>query len=469
MEAIISHFSTNKWFVLVLFAGLCLNVTVLASIHETNIANDEVAYNYLAKNILEGRGFISEYGKPTSMRPPLYPLLLVGTYSLFGIDNYKAVWWLQIILHLATGFLVYQQGKILFSSRVGLLASGLYIFYPSLIGFNFLLMSETLFNFLFTFSLFLFSYFLKKDKNFFLLILSGIMFGLTALTRTVALPVVGVLALFLLFIRGWRIENLKSGFLNCLIFLSFFVIIISPWVWRNTKVQGSFTMIDTMGGLNFMMGNYKYTPLNRAWAAVGLQGKESWAYELQVTGNGKHMSEKDKQKWATQRGLQYIIENPRLTIKRSLIKALDFWGQERVIIASLLEGHWGKGMRPVVFLAAGAIFLSYTVLFPTSCFGLGFAYSRTKIFSIFLGLLFLTLTFLHAIVFGHPRYHLPLIPSMAILSSYAIINWSQLKPCFIKARFTFWLCLIWVLFVAVGWFRTIFFVDLAKITKGLFF
>lgn len=456
----------NKRLLIILLIGFTINLAILFSIPEVKIVYDEADYNNLAKNILEGKGYISPYGKPTSMRPPLYPVFLAGTYTLFGVDNYRMVWFVQIILHLITGIIVYKTGETLFKPSVGMLASILYIFYPSLIGFNFLLMSEILFNFLFALSICFFAYFLKKESSGYL-IASGIAFGLSALTRSVGWPIVILLTVFLVIVgfieRQFIIKSLMKGVL----FLCFFLLTVSPWVYRNTQVQGSFTLIDTMGGMNFMMGNYEHTPLNRSWAAVELKGKKNWGHRLHIEYSGKHLTENEKQRWATKQAIRFMIENPLLTLKRSIIKTFDFWGQERVVVASLSENHWGDAKNIFVGILAGLIVLFYTLIFVSASFGWGYAIGTTRVIAIFIGLIVIGITLIHAIVFGHSRYHLPLIPLMTILSAVTFINCYDVKKYFMENKKAFLLCCCWILFVTIGWIRSILFVDTDKILKIL--
>ena len=37
-------------------------------------------------------------------------------------------------------------------------------------------------------------------------------------------------------------------------------LVVAPWAVRNTRLHGVFTVVDTMGGLNLLMGNYAHTP-----------------------------------------------------------------------------------------------------------------------------------------------------------------------------------------------------------------
>ena len=67
---------------------------------------------------------------------------------MFGSENRYGVWGLQALLSLGTTVLVYRLGSELFFTRAGLWAAGLTCFYPSWLGYTFLLLSETLFTFL---------------------------------------------------------------------------------------------------------------------------------------------------------------------------------------------------------------------------------------------------------------------------------------------------------------------------------
>jgi hypothetical protein len=66
--------------------------------------SDTLIYGNLAKNLLEGRFAITDgNGVPheTLIRLPGYPLFLAACFRLFGLDNYTAVSYVQIVIELA--------------------------------------------------------------------------------------------------------------------------------------------------------------------------------------------------------------------------------------------------------------------------------------------------------------------------------------------------------------------------------
>ena len=111
---------------------------------------DEQHYNSLSLSLLERGEFGWKPGRLTAIRPPLYPAFIYIIYKIFGPNNYNAVRLLQLFLSLASGCLVYSLAKKIFrEEKAALFACILFLFYPSLVLFNYLILTETLFIFLF--------------------------------------------------------------------------------------------------------------------------------------------------------------------------------------------------------------------------------------------------------------------------------------------------------------------------------
>src|SRR5207245_679065 len=71
---------------------------------------DEGDYNSIATNLTRTGEFALAAGSPTSLRPPLYPLLVAATYLWAGLDNFQAVRLWQAALSLLTVVVVYWLG-----------------------------------------------------------------------------------------------------------------------------------------------------------------------------------------------------------------------------------------------------------------------------------------------------------------------------------------------------------------------
>src|SRR5882757_7856772 len=59
---------------------------------------DEQQYSQIARSLVAGHGFAWGEGRPTSIRPPLYPAMLAGIWTVAGSENLQAVRVVQILL-----------------------------------------------------------------------------------------------------------------------------------------------------------------------------------------------------------------------------------------------------------------------------------------------------------------------------------------------------------------------------------
>jgi hypothetical protein len=83
---------------------------------------DASFYDRLARELLEGKGFLWFGGEPTAYMLPGYPFLLAGAYGLFGNDLMVAKL-LNVGLATLTCFFIYRIGLRAYDLQVGLLAA----------------------------------------------------------------------------------------------------------------------------------------------------------------------------------------------------------------------------------------------------------------------------------------------------------------------------------------------------------
>jgi hypothetical protein len=289
-----------------------------------------------------------------------------------------------------------------------------------------------------------------------LLAVAGCCFGLAALTRIVVWLLPPFVAIFLLL--SWK-GTLRQRLLASLAFLLAFVATIAPWTIRNTVLHRTFVTIDTMGGRNFMMGNYRFTPLYRSWDAISLQGEQAWYTELYASHpRAKGSSQGLLDKMALSHGLKFVAHNPGLTLKRDLVKLLNFWGLERELVAGAGRGEFGPIPIAIVCLLTAVIFVSYAAVVILGIFGAIMAPPTDTRIHAFLLLMIAFICGMHTVVFGHSRYHLPIIPLVLMYTANAIVNlawlWKQ------RSRWSFWLGRGLCGLLIVGWLWEILAVDL---------
>lgn len=385
---------------------------------------DEKDYNALATNLAtSGEYKLTPDGILLSTRPPLYPALLAATYKLFGLESFGVVRLLQAALSLVTVVLVFGICCKVCDKRTAKWAAGLLCFYPSLLIYNNLILTEVLFTFLLVLTCYLIV--VSLQRNSLLLVgLAGITLGLAALTRSVVWMAPPFLAGFLLITWPgvWSRRLLASASLVVL-----FAVTIAPWSVRNTRLQQTFVGIDVMGGRNFMMGNYEHTPLYRSWDAIAIEGEKSWVHALL----SKHPSDQRRtqgqvDKLAFSQGVEFVRSHPSLTLLRSTVKFFDFWGLEREVIAGAGKGEWGAMDSKSIILLTAIFAGSYALLVLLGIYGVFLAPPRDKrAHWLFLCVMFFVCA-VHTVVFGHSRYHLPLIPFVLVYSAGAIVHLPQL-------------------------------------------
>ncbi len=205
---------------------------------------------------------------------------------------------------------------------------------PSLVAFDYFLLTELLFTVLLITSVWL-TVGLVQAPSAARAVQAGTVIGLGALTRSVLWPYPILLAPLLLFwvpLPRWR----RLGILALL--LGAYAAVVLPWSVRNLRVQHAFVVVDALGGYNLRMGNYEHTLEDRMWDTVALTGEKNWSWELTQEHPAQHFTDGQKEKWAQRKALAYMMQHPGVTARRSLIRFADFWGLEREVVAGFRNG-----------------------------------------------------------------------------------------------------------------------------------
>lgn len=438
--------------------GAIIRLVLLCLLGDLDLWMDEEQYQEIAVNLTEGRGF-SLHGQPTSWRPPLYPLVLSGLYLLTGTTDPVVARTFQAILSLVNVLIAYLLGQRLFGERAGLLAALLFAGYPSFLLYNNHLLTEVLFTFLLTATAYCFATYLDCGRLP-LLVASGVVLGLAVLTRDIVWPIAAIIISL-----GWSVTRPSTTrwMWHSGVFLLSFLVVTTPWVVRNSRVQGTLTLIATNGGVVFFEGNYAHTPSDRPWRSHALEP------ELKVRRLlPQDVTEGERQQIAFRKGIEFIRDHPGLTLRRTVIKAANVWGLERELVGVLLKGGYGKLGNGATLLIASAIFSAYVVMVLVGIAGLCFALAQPgqgRPFHLLFAALIVLVTVAHALAFGHPRYHLPLIPLFSVYAAYAwtirreVWNGRQswaFKAASLAAGL---LCTVWV--------REVVFVEFERFVAGL--
>jgi 4-amino-4-deoxy-L-arabinose transferase-like glycosyltransferase len=111
------------------------------------ITDDTSTYVDIAKNwLLHGSYGLTELGKivPTCIRLPGYPAFLAAVFAIFGVEEYRIVWVLQISFDLGTCFLIADMARRAVSPRAARAAFLLAALCPFLANYAAAALTETL-------------------------------------------------------------------------------------------------------------------------------------------------------------------------------------------------------------------------------------------------------------------------------------------------------------------------------------
>lgn len=437
---------------IILLAGAALRACLLWWIGDLPPRiSDEHDYVTLAQNLSEQGRFALTQSELTSLRPPLYPVFMAGLYALFGQGNLWAVRIAQAGIGLLTALIAHDLGRRLYSDRAGLWAAALTCLYPSLAVFNNLILTETLFTFLLCAACLLLVKVMERlhpvevdaerltprlpvradggaerpslsgdkrvGRTLALYGAAGMALGLATLTRSVLWVFPIVLSPYLLAAaqQSWR--SRVAG-VACL-WLAFGAV-LAPWAVRNTRLQRTLTTVDVMGGRNLMMGNYEHTPMWRAWDAISVQGEQAWDYMLRNKYPPQEtLTQGQLDKQALRYGVEYVKANPGLTLRRDVVKFLQFWQLERELVAGASRGVFGPLSKPALLGVAATICGAYMLAMLAAVAGFFLVPAKVPAGKRLLMLVIAFVCGMHAVVFAHSRYHLPLMPLLLVFAGAA--------------------------------------------------
>jgi len=222
---------------ILLYLGLVIIKSVLSYlIASPGEFSDSYEYMKMARSFFFSQQFLI-HGTPSHHYPPLYPMALSLSYIF---NNPETVYFVMKIINSILSPLIifptYLLAKKFTSSKNSFIISSLVAFLPSNFSFSNYIMSENLLYPVFMFSIY-FMYKVLKNKSLIWSVLTGIFIGLSTLTKDlglVLLPIMFILYILNLFLKRPHNINFNKFF----IVIFFFLITISPWLYRNYSFFG---------------------------------------------------------------------------------------------------------------------------------------------------------------------------------------------------------------------------------------
>jgi 4-amino-4-deoxy-L-arabinose transferase-like glycosyltransferase len=380
-------------------------------------SNDSQWYLATARNLIRNRLFSADGIRPTAYRPPLYSSLIAAVW--FGeSEPVRIVLVVQVLLGTLTVALVYLIARKHASRTIALIASAGLALAPMTGRFTAVILTETLFTLLVTLGVFWWS----RQQY----VLSGVAFGLGILTRVTLLPFVVILVLLTL-LRPWK--HLRRDYLTiALVALA----ICSIWIVRNAVVFHRFIPVAASGyGTNLLIGSMSINDadnvvrrkaiLNSIDSAGGVTSSDETEFDrVRLRGALKIVTE-DPLRWLAVRARQY----PRLFIDSGSY----LFGDEGVPLASAFrQGRIGQVLIRIVMVLGNILVFLLALPGIISRRDRVIAMTEILLFPIFLAIVALPLWI-------EPRYGLPMMPLIAILSAMGAGEiWTFMKARFAGSR-----------------------------------
>jgi len=240
------------------------------------IAEDELAYDAIARSIASGEGWVSDRnwmlarpGQPTAYGGAVYPLF-VGILYLISANGFPLVVLAQLALSIWAVFGLMRIGRTLGGESAGIAVGWLSALHPGLVVVPALLMTEAL-SIPIVVAIVVLALRLTKSVTVPAALVAGAMIGTGFLVRSplglMALGcVVGALAVHGAR-RAWRPALVGAGAA-----LAAMVLVLTPWTVRNFVHYDRFMPADSKSGVNLWMFNLPPGVTPR-WDEIGQLGE----------------------------------------------------------------------------------------------------------------------------------------------------------------------------------------------------
>lgn len=385
----------NRWLLSVAVTAMVLRVGWVVLTIDRQPRFDEISYIGHAERLVRGEGFVDPRGQPASYWPVGYPAALAVAYFVVGREGHLAGSLLNTLCGTATAVLVFLLATSLFGATSGRLAGMLAAIYPNHVFFASLRLAEPLFTLLVVATAFLLLRAPSTPRD----AAVGLLLGLGALTRP------GI-ALFPLVLPCWYRRQgcgLRAATKRFIVVGLTMLAVVTPWIARNHGVSGRWE-IAASGGDAFWVGNNPHAlggsvvraPKFHESAWDGDEFDASRAYRL---------------------GLATIAAEPGHALLRFLAKITYFFALETDGLGWNMKGFEKPWPTWLTLSALALANVSYVAVLG-GCV-LAFVNGPRGPLRSLLSLLATYMLTIAIVFVGDPRYHYPLVPLAAILSSQA--------------------------------------------------
>jgi len=383
----------------IVFVALAARCAYVATRSNDIAWADATDYHSIARNLVDGKGFVSWEGKRVS-RAPGYPIFLAGCYAV-GLDTPRAIHAVQCIVGAATCLLILLLGRRLYGETVGLIAGAISAVYPFFIYYTGTVLSEILFVAGFVGLLLCLVHLgrmLDKPGSKYLwsAVGTGAVAGLLILLRSSLL----LFPFFLLPFWLMRAESRKKATLSWIVMTAAIGVTLLPWVIRNYRLVHKIVPTTLQVGPSLYEANSRFATGGPAMDRI------DW---VEVRG-GTMMSEVENNTFFRDAAMRYIRENPGRFMVMAFEKARRFW--------NVVPNYAAPNPKSRILYAAASL-LTYVPVMLCAFLGLWLRREQAKALLLLLPPV-LYFAALHMIFVGSTRYRTPIMPFIILIAAAGI-------------------------------------------------
>ncbi|MBU2568392.1 MAG: glycosyltransferase family 39 protein [Elusimicrobia bacterium] len=381
--------------------------------------DDTLSWDAVANNLANGRGFLEADGTPTSIRAPVYPIILAFLYLLFG-HNFLSIKIFQAVAGSATVVVLYLISRGILGAKktdgshtaghdgtmlpalgmdIPVITALLLAVYPPLVVYTHIIGTETLYIFLMSVWVYCILTGLKyRDR--FILLCGGFVLGVSNLCRSTAIFYPFFLAAAIFLVMPAK-ETFRKRTVELVLFILISLLPVLPWTLRNYRTFDRFLLVNTSAGELFWAGTYL------PWDGLAITDRDPYFWER----FGKIKNPVDGEKEMFREGIRNIRENPSGFMKLTVKKFVRFWFQP---VGQSLVAERSKKIGI-------AMYLFHFVWLAMACFG--FIKSKQyRLDYLPVTVLFVYFTVMHNVITSVARYRLPIEPYIMFFAVYGLMG-----------------------------------------------
>lgn len=402
--------SPDLWWVIGLFA-LALTarvIFVLAVRRDGFILNDALIYHETAISISSGDGYGHAFIRPTAQWPPGYAYVLAAVYWLVGVRPLAGEL-LNAWFGALTVVVLFVLARRIFDRRVALVAAAVYAVMPGPILYTDVLISETLFTFVFAVFFLVMAYARPTTRW---AVLIGVVIGLGALIRGEALtwglvPVV----------MWWKVVPLRTVALRTATVGLAIVVVLTPWTIRNAQQMGAFVPLATNSSATLWVGHNPDATGAQMYPPPGFYdrfGTENPSRELESTS------------YMRREAIRYMLTNPGHELRLIPLKLLYLNRGDSFALQWVDAQPEGTAMSPRTSERIGLVAdIAYYAVLTSLLLGvavLGRELWRQPIMRGVATSLLTALFLFGFLYYGNYRYRIPYTPLMVLVASVFVVT-----------------------------------------------